>query len=126
MKCTPGTWVLVDVMVDTQVGEPKHHRILLGQVEISLNGSHIAAAFGCGCGGSEGVDGTHRGVTHGRPVHQCSLLSAVVRAVDGDVGATAELDAQLDVSVAIDTYADIEQRVLLDVRDELTLAVYLR
>ena len=53
------------------------------------------------------------------------LQSAVVGTVDGDVGAAAELDAQLDVSVAIDADAHIEQRVLLDVLDELTLAVYL-
>ena len=44
--------------------------------------------------------------------------------MDGDVGAAAQLDAQLDVSVAIDADAHVEQRVLLDVRDELTLAIY--
>lgn len=127
MESTPCTRVLVDVMVDAQVGEPKHHWILLGQVEINLSGCCIAAAPGCWCGGGERVDGTHRGVAQGRPVHQCILLvSAVVRTVDGDVRATAQLDAQLDMRVAIDTDADIEQRVLLDVRDELALAVYLR
>ena len=125
MECTPGTRVLVDVMVDTQVSEPKHHWILLGQVEINLSGSRIAAALGYGCWGGEGVDGTHRGVTHSRPVHR-HLRSAVVRAVDGDVGAAAQLDAQLDMSVAIDPDAHVEQGVLLDVRDALTLAVYLR
>ena len=125
MECTPGTRVLVDLMVDTQVSEPKHHWILLGQVEINLSGSHVAVALGYGSGGGERVDETHRGVTHSRPVHQ-HLQSAVVRAVDGDMGAAAELDAELDVSVAIDTDIDLEQRVLLDVRDELALAVYLR
>lgn len=45
--------------------------------------------------------------------------------MDRDVGAAAQLDAQLDMSVAIDTYTHVEQRVLLDVRDELTLTVYL-
>lgn len=124
MECTPGTRVLVDVMVDTQVSEPKHHWILLGQVEINLNGSRIAAALGCGCWGGEGVDGTHRGVTHGRPVHR-HLQSAVVGTIDGDVGAPAELDAQLDMRVAINTDAHLEQRVLLDVMDALTLAVYI-
>ena len=88
MKCTPGTWVLVDVMVDTQVGEPKHHWILLGQVEINLNGSRVAAALGYGCGGGDGVDGTHRGVAHSGPVHR-HLQSAVVGTMDGDVGAAA-------------------------------------
>ena len=43
--------------------------------------------------------------------------------MDGDVGAAAELDAQLNMSVAIDTDAHVEQRVLLDVMDALTLAV---
>ena len=70
MECTPGTRVLVDVMVDTQVSEPKHHWILLGQVEINLSGSRVAAALGYWCGGGEGVDGAHRGVTHSRPVHR--------------------------------------------------------
>ena len=126
MECTPGTRVLVDLMVDTQVSEPKHHWILLGQVEINLNGSRVAAALGCWCGGGERVDGTHRGVTHGGPVHQCSLrVSAVVGTVDGDVGAAAQLDAELDMCVAIDADTHLEQRVLLDVRDELTLAVYI-
>lgn len=125
MECSPGTRVLVDVMVDTQVREPKHHWVLLGQVEINLSGSRIAAALGYGCWGGEGVDGTHRCVTHSGPVHQCSLLvSAVVGTVDGDVRAAAELDAQLDMGVAIDPDAHVEQSVLLDVRDELTLAVY--
>ena len=55
----------------------------------------------------------------------CHLLSAVVRAVDGDVRAAAELDHQGHVRVVIDTDIDLEQRVLLDVRDELALAVYL-
>ena len=70
MERCPGPRVLVDVMVDTQMSEPKHHWILLWQVEINLSGSRIAAALGCGCWGGEGVDGTHRGVTHSRPVHQ--------------------------------------------------------
>ena len=127
MECTPCTRVLVDLMVDTQVSKPKHHWILLGQVEINLSGGRIAAALGCWCGGGERVDGTHRGVAHCRPVHQCSLrVSAVVGTVDGDVRAAAEPDHQGHVRVAIDTDIDLEQRVLLDVRDELTLAVYLR
>ena len=125
MECTPGARVLVDVMVDTQVSEPKHHWILLGQVEIDLSGSRIAAALGYGCWGGEGVDGTHRGVTHSRPVHR-HLRSAVVGTIDGDVEAAAELDAELDVSVAVDPDTDTVQRVLLDVRDALTLAVYIR
>ena len=124
MECTPGTRVLVDVMVDTQVSEPKHHWILLGQVEINLNGSRVAAALRCWCGGGEGVDGTHRGVTHGGPVHR-HLQSAVVGTIDGDVRATAKLDAQLDMRIAIDPDAHLEQRVFLDVRDALTLAVYI-
>ena len=70
MESTPGMRVLVDLMVDTQMSEPKHHWILLGQVEINLSGSRVAAALGCGCWGGEGVDGTHRGVTHSGPVHQ--------------------------------------------------------
>ena len=76
MESTPGTRVLIDVMVDTQVSEPKHHWILLGQVEISLSGSRIAAALGYGCWGSAGVDGTHRGITHGRPVHASPPVSS--------------------------------------------------
>ena len=74
MECCPGTRVLFDVMVDTQVSEPKHHWILLGQVEINLSGSRVAAALGYGCWGGEGVDGTHRGVTHGRPVHRAASV----------------------------------------------------
>lgn len=125
MECCPGVWVLVDLMADTQVSEPEHHWVLLGQVEVDLSGSHIAAALGCWCGGGEGVDGTHRGVTHSRPVHQCILLaSAVVRTMDGDVSTTTELDHQGHVRVAIDTDIDLEQRVLLDVRDALALTVY--
>lgn len=126
MERTPCTRVLVDLVVDTQVSEPKHHWVLLWQVEINLSGRRVAAALGYGCWGGERVDGTHRGVTHGRPVHRVHLQSAVVRAVDGDVRTAAELDAQLDMSVAVDPDADLEQRVLLDVRDELTLTVYLR
>lgn len=76
MECTPGSWVLVDVMVDTQVSEPKHHWILLGQVEINLSGSRITVALGCGCWGGEGVDGTHRGVTHSGPVHRAPPVSS--------------------------------------------------
>ena len=76
MESTPGTRVLVDVMVDTQVSEPKHHWILLGQVEINLSGSRVAVALGCGCWGGEGVDGTHRGVTHSRPVHRAPPVSS--------------------------------------------------
>lgn len=70
MECTPGTRVLIDLMVDTQVSEPKHHWILLWQVEINLSGSRVAAALGYWCWGGEGVDGTHRSVTHSRPVHR--------------------------------------------------------
>lgn len=76
MERTPGTRVLVDVMVDTQMSEPKHHWILLGQVEINLSGSRFAVALGYGCGGGEGVDGTHRGVTHSRPVHRAPPVSS--------------------------------------------------
>ena len=76
-----GTRVLVDVMVDTKVSEPKHHRILLGQVEINLSGSRVAAALGRWCGGGEGMDGTHRGVTHGRPVHRVTPDPSVLRSV---------------------------------------------